>query len=249
MNINSTKTVTRPTLSVTHAIWVSERTIWPSEKTALMMSEERGTRSVGERPARWQARPGQARQDTHTHTLSLATAESRVKHSVHATIYNTSITQREKDKLDLFHIFLLSGTDWLQVLSNHVDNVESLFNAHATLAWSILCVCVETTGHGVVSAALMLPFVWLWDWHNCMDEYEIKPERDYTHFVFCGVSHFIIFDVNGQVVQVFAVKDNPHWQSFFKAKPAVSYPSCVKVASPLRSSSRHLNGCLLRSQK
>ncbi len=66
-----------------------------------------------------------------------------VKHSVHATTYKAWIYLLKKDTLNLFHIFLLSGTNWLQVLSNHVGNVESLlsvrflrrvFNA-GTLLW------------------------------------------------------------------------------------------------------------------
>lgn len=61
-----------PTLTVTHTIWASERTIWPSERTALVMSQERGTRSAGERPARWQ--------DTHKHSRTERTNRHPFSH-------------------------------------------------------------------------------------------------------------------------------------------------------------------------
>lgn len=43
--ISSTKTQT-----VTHTFWTFHASVWQSENTALMMSQQRGTRSVGERP-------------------------------------------------------------------------------------------------------------------------------------------------------------------------------------------------------
>lgn len=51
--------------SVTHTVWVFERSIWQSEKVALMMSQER-RRSAGE--SRWQD-PTHTRLLQHTHIL------------------------------------------------------------------------------------------------------------------------------------------------------------------------------------
>lgn len=79
-----------------------------------------------------QLEKGQPDDRTHTHThpspqcrrpFSHGQRHLRVKHSLHATVSTASMRKKE----NLLHIFVLSGTDWLQVLSNNVGNAESFF--------------------------------------------------------------------------------------------------------------------------
>lgn len=92
--------------------------------------------------------------------------ETLTQYVVHANIYNAFHTTT--DTLSLSHIFLLRGTDWLQVLSNHVGNAENLFNAHMLL-WLRpsskkqldVLLCAGMLVKQLFSTFLMLPFVQL----------------------------------------------------------------------------------------
>lgn len=112
-----------PTLFVTHRVWVLERTAWPSEKMALMMSQERGTRSAGERPADDGA--GHTHTSPHTHKQTSIFSHNNWAHS-----------QQFRARLPLkrFH-HNAEKIHWicLHVLSNYGVNEESLCNADTLL--------------------------------------------------------------------------------------------------------------------
>lgn len=170
-----------PIRSMTHTICVSERTTWPSEKMALMMSQGRGTRSVGERPFKWH--------DTrHTPIFSWSTTE-RIRESdiqcmppLTKPQTDWGKTKQNKCTLDAFHIFLLSGTDWMKVLRNHVCyggktffqfNFCQISKNDGMLLWlGASSVCGETAGSVVAgnfwydssfAHILCSSFMWLWE--------------------------------------------------------------------------------------
>lgn len=123
--------------------------MWPSENTALMISQKKRNN------VSWRNASQMTGQDTQTHPSP--SWKSPIESQTFSVRQFTQ-PQQDNTKRHLFHV-VLSGPDGLQVLRNHSGDADGYFPQfsfcqaweecvlcrHATLAQSIVCMC-KTAG-------------------------------------------------------------------------------------------------------